>query len=796
MQDAFQEIHPAWPYFLEKQGIKAAPGNPSTDISVHTGCIEARNPQESAIQRPPPTIVHTLVRCYTEVMNDNVKTLDRDRFGYDFIVAPFLAEGEDEYVLRNKQAGCDNSSFRTLTSYEIAALEENLNSSPCWGDVLVSDPFDPTLIRNTEFYGLVRLGRMEKSIVSFHDFSVPVGISNSRIVSCDIGDSCAVMDCSYLSHYIVEDHVILYRLGEMQTTNHAKFGNGTLKDGEDEDVRVTIDIMNEAGGRAVRPFNGMLTSDAFLWGTYRDDTALMRAFEALTDRTMDTKRGRYGFVGRQSVVKSCDTVKDVWIGPGCYIKGANKLKNLTLRSTIEEPVQIGEGVELVNGIIGSGSRVFYGCKAIRFIMGDNCNLKYGARLIHSILGDNSTVSCCELLSNLIFGGHEQHHNNSFLIASLIKGQSNMAAGANIGSNHNSRGNDGEMVAGRGFWPALSSTLKYDCKFASYVLIAKGNYPHELNIPLPFSLLSSDPNEGRRVVMPAYWWMYNLYALERNSYKYRKRDKRKVIRQQIETDYLAPDTVNEIFEACDLLCLWVAQNYNRAHASSKDEQNLIRQGRELLLAKPAELYSLHVYAWGLENSNEPVEILKVVEAYQAYQEMLLYYAVKTIASACLKENVSVATLQETAQMVIHPWLNVGGQLVPQFRVEALKDALKSGEITTWDEVHATYASWFTRYEQDRSSHAVATLCRALGVERLQAGIWEKAVEEVSRIRIQIETQVFKTKEKDFNNRFRESTYRNLAERDAVLGSLDDNPFIQESHQITVEVLEQLRRVSFS
>lgn len=78
----------------------------------------------------------------------------------------------------------------------------------------------------------------------------------------------------------------------------------------------------------------------------------------------------------------------------------------------------------------------------------------------------------------------------------------------------------------------------------------------MNIPLPFSLLGADAKEGRRVVMPAYWWMYNLYALERNSYKYRKRDKRKVIRQQIETDYLAPDTVNEIFfAACDLLCEW-------------------------------------------------------------------------------------------------------------------------------------------------------------------------------------------------------------------------------------------------
>ena len=92
------------------------------------------------------------------------------------------------------------------------------------------------------------------------------------------------------------------------------------------------------------------------------------------------------------------------IGPACYIKGANKLKNLTINSSEDEPTQIGEGVELVNGIVGLGCHVFYGCKAVRFVMGNNSNLKYGARLIHSYLGDNSTVSCCELLNNLIFPG--------------------------------------------------------------------------------------------------------------------------------------------------------------------------------------------------------------------------------------------------------------------------------------------------------------------------------------------------------------------------------------------------------
>ncbi|MDY0288694.1 MAG: DUF4954 family protein [Sphaerochaeta sp.] len=729
-------------------------------------------------------------------MTDKVKMLETRQFGYGFIDGAYLPEGKDEYYLRNQMLDT-LEGYRNLTDQEIKVLEDNLNICPAWAHVLVSDPFDPTLVKNSEFYGLVRLGKMRRQVACFHDFCVPVGITNSRLVSCDIGDYCAILDCSYISHYVIANNVILYRLGELQATNHAKFGNGVVMQGEDPEVLVTIGIMNEAGGRSVRPFDGMIPSDAFLWGTFRDDTLLMQKFGEMTDKECDLRRGGYGYVGEQSVIKSCDTIKDVWVGPGAYIKGANKLKNLTLRSTLQSSVQIGEGVELVNGIIGSGSRVFYGSKGIRFIMGDNCALKYGARLIHSILGDNSTVSCCEILNNLIFGGHEQHHNNSFLIASLVMGQSNMAAGANIGSNHNSRGNDGEMIAGRGFWPALSSTLKYDCKFASYVLIAKGNYPFELNIPLPFSLVSADSRECRRVVLPAYWWMYNLYALERNSYKYRIRDKRKVIRQHIETDYLAPDTAHEMLNARKLLSLWTAESYNRhiRETATFTDEDLTLQGKMLLERQGDELSPLTVMTFAMENSAEPVEVLKPVEAYRSYTEMLLYYAASTIASWCSSQNCLVSDFQKDSSPRLQDWLNVGGQMVPADKVEALKEDIREGRIGRWDEVHQRYDSWFAQYPMDRAVHALAILHEIMEVPEITASHWLTLQDAVVRIRLHIEEQVFKTKEKDFNNKFRSSTYRTLQERDAVLGCLDDNPFIQESKITSERIIVQVRSVSF-
>ena len=299
---------------------------------------------------------------------------------------------------------------------------------------------------------------------------LPVGIFNSTLHDCVIGDNVCIKNVAYLKNYFVESHVILFNIQEMSCTLHSKFGNGILKSGEPEENRIWIGVGNENDGRAVLPFEDMIPADAFLWSRFRGDKELMSRFIELTEYGNSGELNTFGYVGEDSVVKNCTLIKDVKIGKNAYIKGAFKLKNITVCSSYDEPSQIGEGVEMVNGILGYGSRVFYQAVAVRFVIGRNCQLKYGARLLNTILGDNSTVSCCELLNNLIFPFHEQHHNSSFLIATTLLGQSNIAAGATIGSNHNSRSPDGEIYAGRGFWPGLCSDFKHNSKFASFTFL--------------------------------------------------------------------------------------------------------------------------------------------------------------------------------------------------------------------------------------------------------------------------------------------------------------------------------------
>ena len=207
-----------------------------------------------------------------------------------------------------------------MTFDEIAHLESAGNSSTDWNHVLVEDPFNVSVIKNSLFAGLVRIGPMAHAYLQYHDFTTPVGITNSRIISCDIGENCAIHDCANLSHYIIERNVILSRIDEMATTDHAKFGEGILKDGESESVRLWIEPMNEAGGRPILPFTEMITADAYLWAVYRDDAKLMDRLKEITQGQADSRRGYYGVVGEGSVIKSCLIIKDVIVGPSAYIK--------------------------------------------------------------------------------------------------------------------------------------------------------------------------------------------------------------------------------------------------------------------------------------------------------------------------------------------------------------------------------------------------------------------------------------------------------------------------------------------
>ena len=557
--------------------------------------------------------------------------------------------------------------YRNLTPAEIEKLERQGNFADDWAAVQVAEPFRAECIRNSTFEGHVT-----------------------------IGANASIRDVRLLADYMLGDNVTLFNIGEMT-------GGGTPK---------PLEVMNENGGRAILPFAGMTIGEAYMWARYRGRKKFMERLEQMTHDVLASNEGRCGRVGDH-----------------CTIKNTNCIRNTSILSRSDDPTTIDGALALCDGVVGYGCTVEHGVIAERFLLGEHVHLEFGLRLNDTVVGDNSTLARCEVGNSIIFPAHEQHHNNSFLIAGLIMGQSNIAAGGTIGSNHNSRTADNEIVGGRGFWPGLCCSFKHSSRFASYCLLSKGDYPAELDITLPFSLVNNNVSKDQLEIMPAYWWMYNMYAMDRNSKKFAKRDKRVVKAQHIEFDNLAPDTTEEIFHGIMQLRAWMA-------ASTTDT----------------------VYAQGQEKSKRPTVVLKAAEGLKAYEDMLVFYAMKNLEGERTK--VKGESLND--------WVNIGGQLIAKQDMEQLIADVESGVLRDWPAIRARFDALWEAYPTQREAHAYSVLCRIAGVDKLTDDLWQQYQQRYAEIQKYIEEQKVASRHKDEVNPFRNMTYWDDDERAAVLG----------------------------
>ncbi len=675
------------------------------------------------------------------------------------------------------------NKYRNLTQGEIAALVSNGNHAEQWQQIYVKDGFDPLKIKGCRFFGRVYLGALNDGYLQTDDVTLPIGLSDSTIGFVILDDNVAVHNVGYLAHFQIGSHCILYRVDEMVTGQNSTFGNGYIRENSDNDERNWLEICNESGGRAVLPFGGMRTADAWLWTRRRDDSALQEKFIRLTDRLAEDA-ATPGRVGTGSVIKNSRVIRDAQIGVSCTIDGINRLQNATILSSEEEPTVIRDGVEIIDSIIGYGNVVQFGVKAFNVLTGRNVKLNYGARVLHNVIGPNSTISCCEVLSNLVFGFHEQHHNNSFLIATTIGGQANIAAGATIGSNHNSRAADGEIVAGRGFWPGLVSNLKHNSVFAPFTLLAKANYNAEMRITLPFSLLSVNERDGMVQIFPAYWFKYNMYALARNTWKFAKRDKRKIKEQHIETDFLAPDTVESMLDAITVLQELINQTSGKKLSLREIENNMA-------LDKEFE-YFLD----GAVNKQK-ARLLKPAQAVRLYRMMIFYYGARAL-SELMEQSGSddmVSHLSNLYEEPDHLWHNVGGQLIADSDLNDLLDDVRNETIRSWREVHERYDRLWEQYPQQKRIHGIYALLQVehIRLEDLDGTCIAGILTRQKEIAAQLRDWAFDSRRKDFSNPFRQATYHSEEEMRAVLVTPEEDPFLNDFAERTEEYIKILDKL---
>lgn len=587
--------------------------------------------------------------------------------------------------------------YRLLTKNEIAQLKLQGNRAQDWNTLFVEDPFETEQIRNNHFVGTVHIGIVTHAMVDDGEgLSLPEGIADCCLVDSTVGSHCALHRVLYMSQYHVGDHCLLFNIGQMCGVEQLKW----------------LEPMNENGARRILPFPGMTIGDAYLWTRYRGHSKMLQQLETMAREQLSD--------GRQAT-----------IGDYAVVSNTQLMYNVSIMSSQQSPSSMKQCIRVTDGVVGYGCQLSDGIIAARFLLGENVRLEYGLRLNDTVVGDNSTLARGEVSNSFIFPCHEQHHNSSFLIAALVEGQSNLASGATVGSNHNSRTADGELQAARGFWPGLCCSLKHNSRFAAYCLLTKGDYPNELDIPFPFALVNNNVAKDQLEVMPAYWWMYNMYALSRCNTKFHARDRRTVKAQYIDYQILSPDTAEQILHARTLLDKWMNQ-----------------AGEDGV-----------VYGEGMEHSKRPVVILKAREAYKAYGDMLYFYVTGVLR---------MLDKLPQAEAGDEHWVNMGGMLTKNCDVESLITQIEEGSLRSWDDIHDHWHLLQGRHRDNVAAHAMKVLLKLEGKNCITEKEWKLIVPRYEEIMDYLQQQVRATRQKDIDNPFRHITYFDEEEYRAVLG----------------------------
>lgn len=460
--------------------------------------------------------------------------------------------------------------WRPLTEAEISQLIQQNNSADDWTKVSVACTFSVSDIHHCHFHGEVK-----------------------------IEGNVMMSNVLHIENYHIGTNAKLSNIGSLTFT--------------EERFAYPLELCNEDGRYTVTAVPGMNSTDVF-----------RALYTGKPNLYADTEPETLGHIGENVTIENVTAIHNTHIESNATLSGCCEIKHAYIDSTAEEPARIGSAVILRNAIVHRGANLDSRAFLTDVLVGQQVSISEGARIYQSAIGDNSHISGCELGYSFLYPCHEQHHSNSFLIAAHIQGQSNIAAGATLGSNHNGRKNDVDLVAGRGFWPGLCSSLAFPCSFAPYTLIAKGAYPRPLRIPFAFSLINNNLQDDCLEIMPAFWWMHNAYAMMRNEWKYENRDKRKKYTQYYDYRPLAPDTIHIVM----------------------DNHRLLTRH----LAGEAELPKM-------EMSNRPVRILKEKEAVAAYHEMLLCYV---LAEGIF--NNKPETLIELSENTDIQWINAGGNVL--------------------------------------------------------------------------------------------------------------------------------------
>jgi hypothetical protein len=299
--------------------------------------------------------------------------------------------------------------------------------------------------------------------------------------------------------------------------------------------------------------------------------------------------------------------------------------------------------------------------------------------------------------------------------------------------------------------------------------------------MPFSLLGNDEATGGLLIIAGYWFQYNMYALARNAWKFDKRDVRTDKNMLLEYDFLAPDTVSEILEGIKLMEFWVGNTLEPKLSKEKS----MALGKSWLLNPENASNPMPIYVENIENSKRKTRVAKCHQAYQIFNDLLVYHAAKewlaTMERNPDKAPLDLLNITLANATAIQKWDNIGGQIIPAGVASDLKNNIKSGQINRWSQVHDVYVKQASLYYDQKFENALNGFMQVIDEPINNPGFMEKWLEKAVEMSEFLTAGIENSRAKDFKDPFRLAMFGNEKEMEKVIGSVHENEFISDAKE---------------
>ena len=651
----------------------------------------------------------------------------------------------DEAPMTNSHTqGPDAAVYRNLNQDERQDLVRNGCTAADWEQVEVEDPFDPARFVRADFSGSIRIGRQSGSVT--HDGVVkPAGVYDAAIFNVTLGREVRIANIGvHLANYDIGDGACVEDVGTMVTHPAATFGNG-----------VKVAVLNEAGGREVILFNELSAQFAYLQCLYRYRPALIEKLMAMANAYVAAQRRDRGRIGANALVASVSLLQDVYIGDSAWIQGVAELRNGTVLSTPDAKTCVGSHVQAEDFIIAEGARVTGGAMLSACYVGQGCQLGRQFSAENCLFFANCECFHGEAVS--VFAGPYTvtHHKSTLLIAGVLSFY-NAGSGTNQSNHMYKLGPVHEGKLERGCKTGSYAYLMWPCRVGPFSVVL-GKHKRQFDTSLfPFSLIDASA-DGQCNLVPGL----NLGTVGtiRDGRKWPARDRRhsNFQRDRVSFDVLSPYTVGRMLLGSEIL-----EKLQRETDKSVDKV-AIRGAivKRVLLRTGQKLYRTGIEIYLLDR--------------------IVTRAEQVIAAGGLLTDAMAATADAR---VSQTWLDVGGQLMPQCRLDKVIKSVSSGAIHDVDSFAAAFQAIEMQYTEDEWAWVRQAYQRVFDrdVAKITKDDLVVAADDLLKVKGKFIRQVLGDAQKEFENTIgfgqdggEEDVQKDFVE---VRGTYEQNEFVKE------------------